>query len=224
MSSSPSILVVDNYDSFVYNIVQYLAELGATVTVRRNDKVSAADLAETAYDGVLVSPGPGYPSTAGNCIEIIRYCGANAIPMLGICLGHQALGEAYGASVVPAPELVHGRSSLVDHEGRGVFSGTPSPLIAGRYHSLVVTEESLDEQFEVTARAGALVMGIRHRTLALEGVQFHPESVLTQDGYQLLANWLTTCGSTDALARAKELNRRSNAVRQALPTPQASTI
>jgi para-aminobenzoate synthetase component 2 len=222
MTTGPSILVVDNYDSFVYNLVQYLAELGAKVTVLRNDKVAAIDLEGANYDGVLVSPGPGYPSSAGNCIEIIRYCGEHGIPMLGICLGHQALGEAYGADVVPAPELVHGRSSLVEHEGLGVFAGAPAPLIAGRYHSLVVTESSLSDDFEVTARTGDLVMGIRHRTRALEGVQFHPESVLTQDGYLLLANWLTTCGSIDALELAKELNQRSNSVRRALPRPKAA--
>jgi len=222
MPSGPSILVVDNYDSFVYNLVQYLAELGAVVTVLRNDKVSASDLADEAFDGVLVSPGPGYPVNAGNCIEIIRYCAEHGLPMLGICLGHQALGEAFGAEVAPAPQLVHGRSSLVEHTGRGVFAGAPSPMVAGRYHSLIVTESSLGDEFEVTARTGGLVMGIRHRTLPLEGVQFHPESVLTQDGYLLLANWLMVCGSDDAVGRAADLNVRSNAVRQALPAPRTA--
>lgn len=222
MATGPSILVVDNYDSFVYNLVQYLSELGASVTVFRNDEVAASDLAHASYDGVLISPGPGYPRNAGNCIEIIQYCGEHGIPMLGICLGHQALGEAYGAEVVPAPELVHGRSSLIEHEGLGVFVGAPAPLVAGRYHSLVVRESSLGDDFEITARTGALVMGMRHRTLPLEGVQFHPESVLTQDGYLLLANWLTTCGSSEALSRAKELNERSNSIRQALPSPKVA--
>ncbi len=220
MKVGPSILVVDNYDSFVYNLVQYLAELGAEVTVLRNDKVDAEDVAAANYDGVLISPGPGYPVSAGNCIEIIRHCAESGLPMLGVCLGHQALGEAFGAEIVPAPELVHGRSSLVVHEGGGVFRDAPTPLVAGRYHSLVVTEESLPEEFEVTARSGTLVMGIRHRTLPLEGVQFHPESVLTQDGYLLLANWLVACGSSDARERAQQLNARSEQIRAALPRPQ----
>ncbi len=222
MKTGPSVLVVDNYDSFVYNLVQYLAELGAEVTVRRNDKVDESDVARGEFDGVLVSPGPGYPSSAGNCVSIIRYCAEHALPMLGICLGHQALGEAFGADIVPAPELVHGRSSLVEHRGTGVFRAAPNPLVAGRYHSLVVTEESLSGEFEVTARSGTLVMGFRHRTLPLEGVQFHPESVLTQDGYLLLANWLTLCGSVDALERATELNARSEKIRAALPRPAAT--
>lgn len=223
MKAGPSILVVDNYDSFVYNLVQYLAELGAEVTVRRNDKVDARDVARGGYDGVLVSPGPGYPLGAGNCVSIIHYCAEHEVPMLGICLGHQALGEAFGADVVPAPELVHGRSSLVEHDGVGVFRAAPNPLVAGRYHSLVVTEASLPDEFEVTARSGTLVMGFRHRTLPLEGVQFHPESVLTQDGYLLLANWLTVCGSSDALDRASALNARSESIRAALPQPEAAT-
>jgi para-aminobenzoate synthetase component 2 len=140
--------------------------------------------------------------------------------MLGVCLGHQALGEAYGADVVAAPELVHGRSTLVVHEGLGVFAGAPSPLIAGRYHSLVVEESTLPDCFEVTARSGELIMGMRHRTLALEGVQFHPESVLTQDGYLLLANWLVACGFPEALERVPLLSERIDDVRVALPTPR----
>jgi para-aminobenzoate synthetase component 2 len=170
-------------------------------------------------DGVLISPGPGYPRTAGNCIDIVLYCFAQSLPMLGVCLGHQALGEAFGARIVPAPELVHGRASLVEHDHLGVFAGAPSPLVAGRYHSLVVSPVSLPEVFEVTARSGDLIMGIRHREAPLEGVQFHPESVLTQDGYLLLANWLTTCGSTVALERATALNARSREIRQSLPGP-----
>jgi para-aminobenzoate synthetase component 2 len=217
--SAPSILVVDNYDSFVYNLVQYMIELGADVTVRRNDDVDAAQVAAMAPDGVLVSPGPGHPRDAGNCVEIIRYCAEKSIPMFGVCLGHQALGEAFGATVDRAPELLHGRSSLVEHEGVGVFEGVSDPLVVGRYHSLVVKDEGLPPEFAVTARSHGLIMGIRHRTLPLEGVQFHPESVLTQDGYRMLANWLEECGSTDARERAEALSARMDTVRAALPQP-----
>jgi len=221
VTAAPSILVIDNYDSFVYNLVQYLAELGATTTVARNDKVDVTDLARASYDGVLVSPGPGHPRDAGNCLAIIRHCGDVGLPMFGVCLGHQALGEAYGATVLAAPELVHGRSTLVTHEGRGVFAGAPSPLVAGRYHSLVVDAQTLPPDFEVTARSGELIMGMRHRELPLEGVQFHPESVLTQHGYLLLANWLQECGSEVARRRAVALDERSDAVRASLPSPHA---
>jgi para-aminobenzoate synthetase component II len=217
MAGGPSVLVIDNYDSFVYNLVQYLEELGATVTVRRNDVVDASDVAEMDIDGVLISPGPGYPASAGNCIEIVQRCAEDKLPLLGVCLGHQALGEAFGAQIVPAPELLHGRSSLVEHDNVGVFAGVPSPLVAGRYHSLVVSTEELPEVFEVTARSGELIMGLRHREAPLEGVQFHPESVLTQDGYLLLANWLASCGFPEALERAEELDERSSEVRQSLP-------
>ena len=219
MTKGPSILVVDNYDSFVYNLVQYLGELGAQVHVARNDAVGARELATMGVDGVLISPGPGYPVNAGNCIEIVLHCYENSLPLLGVCLGHQALGEAFGAVIVPAPQLLHGRSSLVTHDGRGVFLHAPSPLVAGRYHSLVVSPEALPEVFEVSATSGDLIMGIRHRDAPLEGVQFHPESVMTQDGYLLLANWLTTCGSTEALGRASALNERSAQIRQSLPSP-----
>jgi para-aminobenzoate synthetase component 2 len=219
MNTAPTILVVDNYDSFVYNLVQYLAELGATVTVRRNDAVDASGVESIAPDGVLVSPGPGHPRDAGNCLEIIRYCAEHRLPMLGVCLGHQALGEEFGATVSRAPELLHGRSSLVEHAGVGVFAGVTNPLVAGRYHSLVVQEEGLPDELEVTARSHGLIMGMRHRTLPLEGVQFHPESVLTQDGYRILANWLETCGSVDAVLRSQELTVRIDSVRAALPQP-----
>jgi para-aminobenzoate synthetase component 2 len=217
MSHAPKILVVDNYDSFVYNIVQYLSELGATVTVRRNDEVSVEDIEEMSLDGVLISPGPGHPRDAGNCLSIIRYCADHRLPMLGVCLGHQALGEAFGATISRAPELLHGRSSLVVHEGKGVFAGVTEPLVAGRYHSLVVEEVGLDGELEVTARSHGLIMGLRHRSLPLEGVQFHPESVLTQDGYIMFANWLVECGSEDALERATELTARIDEVRASLP-------
>ena len=219
MSAALNILVVDNYDSFVYNLVQYMAELGAEVTVRRNDEVTAADVAAMKPDGVLVSPGPGHPRDAGNCVEIIRYCAHERIPMFGVCLGHQALGEAFGATIDRAPELLHGRSSLVNHENVGVFEGVSNPLVVGRYHSLVVEDNGLSTEFDVTARSHGLIMGIRHRTLPLEGVQFHPESVLTQDGYRMLANWLHECGSSDARELAESLTQRMDTVRAALPQP-----
>ncbi len=219
MNDRPSILVVDNYDSFVYNLVQYLSELGADVTVRRNDEVDVDDVAVMAPDGVLVSPGPGHPRDAGNCVAIIQYCARERIPMFGVCLGHQALGEAFGAKVSRAPELLHGRSSLVAHEDAGVFRGVHHPLVAGRYHSLVVEDEGLPDFFDVTARSNGLIMGMRHHDLPLEGVQFHPESVLTQDGYIMVANWLRECGSVDALERAATLSSRMDEVRAALPTP-----
>ena len=219
MPVAPSILIIDNYDSFVYNLFQYLSELGANVRVVRNDTVGPEDLEDLELDGVLVSPGPGYPSSAGNSLAIIKYCAQHSLPMFGVCLGHQALAEAFGATIVPAPELVHGRSSLVEHDERGVFSGAPSPLVAGRYHSLVVDPATLPDVFEVTAWSEGLVMAIRHRELALEGVQFHPESVLTQDGYLLLANWLEVCGSEEARFRAAALNARASEVRSRLPNP-----
>ena len=219
MDTKPSILLVDNYDSFVYNLYQYLSELGAQVRVLRNDVVNADDVAAGNFDGVVISPGPGYPLTAGNSLAIVRYCAEAHLPLLGVCLGHQALGEAFGARVVPAPALVHGRASVVEHGGRGIFAGAPQPMMAGRYHSLVVDATTLPSVFEVTARTGEIIMGMRHRTLPLEGVQFHPESVMTQDGYLLLANWLTICGSSVASVRAVELNLRSNRLRAALPAP-----
>jgi para-aminobenzoate synthetase component 2 len=219
MSAAPSILVVDNYDSFVYNLVQYMAELGAEVTVLRNDEVTPTMVAAMKPAGVLVSPGPGHPRDAGNCVEIIRYCAEHAVPMFGVCLGHQALGEAFGATIDRAPELLHGRSSLVEHEGRGVFSGVANPLVVGRYHSLVVEDHGLPQEFTVTARSHGLIMGMRHNTLPLEGVQFHPESVLTQDGFRMLANWLHECGSSVALERADALSARMDTVRAALPQP-----
>ncbi|HUZ41572.1 MAG TPA: gamma-glutamyl-gamma-aminobutyrate hydrolase family protein [Acidimicrobiales bacterium] len=219
MSPAPSILVVDNYDSFVYNLVQYMAELGADVTVRRNDEVSVVDVIDMAPDGVLVSPGPGHPRDAGSCVEVIRHCADARVPMFGVCLGHQALGEAFGATIDRAPELLHGRSSVVDHENKGVFEGVSNPLVVGRYHSLVVKDEGFPNEFVVTARSHGLIMGMRHRSLALEGVQFHPESVLTQDGYLMLANWLHECGSDVAIERAAALSSRMDAVRAVLPQP-----
>jgi para-aminobenzoate synthetase component 2 len=214
---TPKILVIDNYDSFVYNLVQYLAELGADVVVHRNDDVTSGDLAKMSLDGVLISPGPGHPRDAGNCKEIIEYCFENALPMLGVCLGHQALGDTFGADVILAPHLMHGKASSVEHSGLGVFANARSPFRAGRYHSLVVDQATLPDCFEVTATSDGLIMGMRHRSAPLEGVQFHPESVMTQDGYLLLANWLSICGYDQALTLSEELNSRSDTVRHMLP-------
>jgi para-aminobenzoate synthetase component II len=197
------VLVVDNYDSFVFNIVQYLAQLGADCTVVRNDEVDLASVAQ--YDGVLLSPGPGIPERAGVCVELVRKT-AGSVPVLGVCLGHQAIAAAYGAIVERAPELLHGKTSEVEHEGVGVLAGLPSPFTATRYHSLSVREGSLPDELEVTARTpGGVIMALRHRDLPLEGVQFHPESVLTEGGHRLLANWLLTCGDADAVRRSAGL-------------------
>ncbi len=183
------VLVVDNYDSFVYNLVQYLAQLGAQVTVRRNDEVDLDELDEV--DGVLVSPGPGTPERAGASIEVIKRSAERTLPVLGVCLGHQAIGVAWGGVVERAPELLHGKTSLVHHKGDGVLAGLPDPFTATRYHSLAVVSDSVLEVLEVTARTeGGVVMGLQHRELPLYGVQFHPESVLTPEGKRLLENFL----------------------------------
>jgi para-aminobenzoate synthetase component 2 len=197
------VLVVDNYDSFVFNIVQYLAQLGAECTVVRNDEVDLTTVEQ--YDGVLLSPGPGIPEKAGVCVELVRET-AGSVPVLGVCLGHQAIAAAYGAIVERAPELLHGKTSEVEHEGVGVLAGLPSPFTATRYHSLSVRDGTLPDELEVTARtAGGVIMALRHRDLPLEGVQFHPESVLTEGGHRLLANWLVTCGDGDAVSRSHGL-------------------
>jgi para-aminobenzoate synthetase component 2 len=198
------ILVVDNYDSFVYNLVQYLGQLGAQVDVRRNDDVTLQDT--EAYDGVLLSPGPGTPEEAGACVDIVRHSAERERPLLGVCLGHQALGVAFGAVVDRAPELLHGKTSQVVHAGAGVLRGLPSPFTATRYHSLAVLPESLPAELDVTGRTeSGVIMAMRHRDLPLEGVQFHPESVLTQGGHRLLANWLEGMGDDGAVARAEGL-------------------
>jgi para-aminobenzoate synthetase component II len=197
------ILVVDNYDSFVFNLVHYLAQLGADVDVRRNDEVQPDEALR--YDGVLLSPGPGRPEDAGVCVEVVRRVGGT-VPVLGVCLGHQAIAVAHGAVVDRAPELLHGKTSLVEHEGAGVLHGLPEPFTATRYHSLAVDEKSLPPELEVTARtSGGVVMGLRDRDRPVEGVQFHPESVLTEGGHLLLANWLATCGDADARSRVGDL-------------------
>jgi len=184
------ILVVDNYDSFVYNLVQYLGELGADPIVRRHDAVTLDEAAKLAPDAVLVSPGPGRPEDAGISVEMIRWA-AGRIPVLGVCLGHQCIGAAWGARVERAPQVMHGKTSQIHHNGTGLFSGLSSPLKATRYHSLIVEESSLPDELEVVATSDdGLVMGLRHRDLDVEGVQFHPESILTEDGHGLLSNFL----------------------------------
>jgi para-aminobenzoate synthetase component II len=199
-----SVLVVDNYDSFVFTIVGYLTELGATCEVVRNDAVTVD--AAAAYDGVLLSPGPGTPQGAGICLDMVRACAQREQPMLGVCLGHQALGVAFGAVVDRAPELRHGKTSLIEHEGAGVLAGLAQPFTATRYHSLAIDPASVPDDLEVTGRtASGLVMAVRHRRLPLEGVQFHPESVLTQGGHRLLANWLAQCGDPSAVDRSAGL-------------------
>lgn len=197
------ILVVDNYDSFVFNIVQYLGQLGADVTVKRNDDVTAAEA--RTYDGMLISPGPGTPQDAGVCMELIREC-AGDLPIFGVCLGHQAIAAVFGASVDRAPELLHGKTSQVHHHGDGVLAGLPEPFTATRYHSLAVVPSTVPAELEVTSQTDSgVIMSIRHRTLPIEGVQFHPESVLTEGGHRMLANWLAECGDTAAVTRSAGL-------------------
>ncbi|MFI6368533.1 aminodeoxychorismate/anthranilate synthase component II [Nocardia sp. NPDC050630] len=191
------VLVVDNYDSFVFNLVQYLGQLGAEAVVWRNDDPKLADLdaVVTEYDGILISPGPGTPDRAGASIDLVHACARHNIALLGVCLGHQAIGEAFGATVTRAPELLHGKTSSVFHLGAGVLAGLPDPFTATRYHSLTVLENTLPADIEVIARTeSGIVMAMRHRTLPIHGVQFHPESVLTQGGHRMLANWLEICG------------------------------
>jgi para-aminobenzoate synthetase component 2 len=198
------VLVVDNYDSFVFNLVQYLGQLGAECVVRRNDEVTPADVARLGVDGILLSPGPGTPEEAGVSVDLVRE--VDDVPLLGVCLGHQAIAVAHGAVVDRAPELLHGRTSDVVHAGSGMLAGLPSPFVATRYHSLAVREETLPDELQVTGRtAGGVVMALTHRERPVEGVQFHPESVLTQGGHQMLANWLARCGDREALERAPAL-------------------
>jgi para-aminobenzoate synthetase component 2 len=199
------ILVVDNYDSFVYTIVGYLQQLGAETVVVRNDAVPD-DWREQGFDGVLVSPGPGTPAEAGASIRVIRECAESGTPMLGVCLGHQALGEVFGGTVTHAPELMHGKTSQVEHDDTGVLHGLPSPFTATRYHSLAVVDGTVSDELVVTARTHGIIMGLQHRTLPLHGVQFHPESVLTEGGHRLLANWLELCGDREAVARSEGLH------------------
>ncbi len=196
------VLVVDNYDSFVYTIAGYLTQLGAECDVRRNDEVTVQDA--DGYDGILLSPGPGAPKDAGVCPDMVLHCAEREQPMLGVCLGHQALGEVFGATVTHADELMHGKTSLVRHDGSGVLAGLPSPFTATRYHSLAVVADTVPATLRVTgATDGGVVMALQHRELPLYGVQFHPESVLTEGGHRLLANWLAVCGDAGAVARSE---------------------
>ena len=199
------ILVVDNYDSFVFNLVQYLQQLGAECTVVRNDAVTAQEASK--FDGVLISPGPGTPEKAGISVEMIKYCAQHSIPLFGVCLGHQAIGVAFGATVSRAPELLHGKTSLVYHQQEGVLADIPSPFTATRYHSLCVEKNSVPNTLRITGSTDSgLVMSMEHTTLPIQGVQFHPESVLTEHGHQMLANWLVMCGDKGAREKAVGLS------------------
>ncbi|MER5768932.1 aminodeoxychorismate/anthranilate synthase component II [Streptomyces sp. NPDC001985] len=199
---SARILVVDNYDSFVFNLVQYLYQLGAECEVVRNDEVALAH-AQDGFDGVLLSPGPGAPEQAGVCIDMVRHCADTGVPVFGVCLGMQSMAVAYGGVVDRAPELLHGKTSPVLHQGKGVFAGLPSPFTATRYHSLAAEPADLPPELEITAATeDGIIMGLRHRERAVEGVQFHPESVLTEYGHLMLANWLEQCGDAGAVGRS----------------------
>ena len=199
------ILVVDNYDSFVFNLVQYLQQLGAEVVVKRNDEVNAESI--NGFDGVLLSPGPGTPEDAGACIEIVNAAIEKQKPLLGVCLGHQAIGAALGGKVSRAPELLHGKTSQVQHKNEGVFKDLKSPFRATRYHSLAIETPSIPEELLVTATTDTgVIMGVKHKSAPIEGVQFHPESVLTEGGHHLLANWLETCGDKDAISVSLSLS------------------
>ncbi|MBB4906729.1 aminodeoxychorismate/anthranilate synthase component II [Actinophytocola algeriensis] len=200
------VLVVDNYDSFVYNLVQYLAQLGTECVVLRNDAPELVSSVVDDVDAVLLSPGPSTPERAGASIDVVRWCAAAGRPLLGVCLGHQAIGVAYGGTVDRAPELLHGKTSRVQHKGVGVLAGLPDPFTATRYHSLTVLPETVPAEFEVTGETDSgVVMAMRHRSLPIEGVQFHPESVLTEGGHRMLANWLRIAGFEVREERVREL-------------------
>ncbi len=184
------LLMIDNYDSFTYNLVQYFGELGADVRVYRNDRIMVAEIEQQKPDHIVISPGPCTPNEAGVSVEAIRALGGK-IPILGVCLGHQSIGQAYGGKIVRAKQLMHGKTSMIHHKNVGVFSGLPDPFEATRYHSLVIERESIPDVLEITAWTDdGEIMGVRHKQLAVEGVQFHPESILTQHGHEMLANFL----------------------------------
>jgi para-aminobenzoate synthetase component 2 len=207
------VLVVDNYDSFVFNLVQYLGQLGVNAEVWRNDDARLAGDAEVRaaaeeFDGILLSPGPGTPERAGASIPLVRACAAATTPLLGVCLGHQAIGVAFGGTVDRAPELLHGKTSSVYHSNIGVLQGLPDPFTATRYHSLTILPDTLPEELQATARTeGGVIMGVQHVDLPIHGVQFHPESILTEGGHRMLANWLTLCGTPPAEALVAQLER-----------------
>ncbi len=199
------ILVVDNYDSFVFNLVQYLQQLGADCTVVRNDQLTVSDADN--YDGVLISPGPGTPEAAGISVELVKYCAQKQIPLLRVCLGHQVTAVAYGATVSRTPGLLHGKTSIVNHNNKSVLVDIPTPFTATRYHSLAIEKQTLPDEIEVTGSTDSgVIMAIAHKTLPICGVQFHPESVLTEHGYQMIGNWLEICGDTGARARSEGLS------------------
>ncbi|MEO8529180.1 MAG: gamma-glutamyl-gamma-aminobutyrate hydrolase family protein [Pseudolysinimonas sp.] len=203
------VLVIDNYDSFVYTLDGYLQQLGAETEVVRNDSFDAADAGSriAAYDAVLISPGPGTPAAAGVSIPIVHAALAAGSPLLGVCLGHQAIAEALGATVTHATELMHGKTSLIRHDESDFYDGVPQPFRATRYHSLAVVDGTVPDVLEITARTeGGVIMGLRHRSAPIFGVQFHPESVLTEGGYRMLGNWLSDAGLPEAAERAKELS------------------
>ena len=204
MTVSPFILVIDNYDSFTFNLVHYLLELGAETRVIRNDAITAAEAIALQPQAVLLSPGPCTPNEAGVCLDLIAAAAAVRLPLLGVCLGHQSLGQAFGGTVVRAPQVMHGKTSAMTHDGTGIFAGLPSPFEATRYHSLIVREDDLPGCFAVNARSpDGIIMGMRHKELPLHGVQFHPESIATEHGHAMLANFMTLAGlQPQPLARA----------------------
>ena len=193
------LVMVDNYDSFTFNLVQYLMEFGARVDVHRNDATSVTELLDGAPSGVVISPGPGTPKDAGISVEMVKACAERGVPLLGVCLGHQSIGYAFGANIVRARSIMHGKLSDVEHDGRGVFRGIDSPFEATRYHSLVIDEQTCPDVLEITARTGdGEIMGVRHNNCAIEGVQFHPESIMTLAGKKLLRNFLDRCSALEA--------------------------
>jgi len=199
------ILVIDNYDSFVYNLVQYLGQIGAECTVVRNDEIAVEKARE--FDGVLISPGPGTPEAAGISIDMVNFCAQEKIPLFGVCLGHQAIATAFGATVSRAPELLHGKTSVIEHNNHGVMANIPSPITVTRYHSLAIEPATLPSEIEVTSTTDSgIVMSIQHKTLPISGVQFHPESVLTEHGHKMLGNWLVICGDAQARERSEHLS------------------